>query len=133
MNADSGISIFIGLIGVAVVGRVIADGMDRQRIRADLAGRGCTTIQIRWNPFGPGWFGEKGDRIYSVVYQDESGRRISAACKTSLLSGVYWHNPAESMPAAGSRADKEPVECLACGKPMGKNSKCPACGWSYKA
>jgi hypothetical protein len=43
-----------------------------------------------WAPFGKGWFGEKNDRIYEVVYYDARGDQHWATCKTSLLSGVYW-------------------------------------------
>ena len=39
---------------------------------------------------GRGWFGEKNDRIYEVVYYDSNGEQHLATCKTSLLSGVYW-------------------------------------------
>ena len=132
MNIDNGITIFIGFIGIAAVGRLIADSMDRQRIRDNLAERGCKTIEIHWNPFGPGWLGEKGDRIYEVIYKNKSGKQIVANCKTSMLSGVYWRDQANFIQNSENDADKEPVECLGCGKPMGNHSKCPECGWSYK-
>ena len=131
MNMDGGMPIWIGLIGVAAVGRLIADGMDRRRIRDHLAERGCQTIQIRWNPFGPGWFGEKSDRIYEVIYINESGKQVVANCKTSMFSGVYWRDRAESMQIPATDAPQTPAECLACGKPMGSHSRCPECGWSY--
>ena len=79
----------------------------------------------------PRWFGEKGERIYEVIYETRAGERVVANCKTSLFSGVYWHNPSASEPAAGNDTAPEPLNCLACGKPMGGKSKCSACGWSY--
>ena len=133
MNHDAGIPVFIGVLGVALVGRLIADRLDRRRIRENLSERGCSTIEIHWSPFGPGWFGENGDRIYEVIYLNKSGRRIVANCKTCMLSGVYWRDHAESKEHSECKAEPEPVECLACGKPMGGSSECPECGWSYKA
>lgn len=127
VSVSSGGVVFLVLGGIALLGRWIADRMDRQRILANLAERGDKPIRIRWNPFGPGWFGEKGERIYEVEYINHHGRRVIANCKTSLFSGIYWQ-PANEEPAA---AAKEPIICLACGHSMGRASKCPRCGWSY--
>jgi hypothetical protein len=41
-------------------------------------------------PFGPGWFGEKSDRIYAVRYLDKDGNEHEARCKTSMWTGVYF-------------------------------------------
>lgn len=38
---------------------------------------------------GPGWFGEKSDRIYEVSYRDQEGSVHKAFVKTSAWSGVY--------------------------------------------
>ena len=75
---------------VAVVIRLAAGSMDRQRIEGYLADRGCRVISVTWSPFGKGWFGEKRDRIYEVVYYDGQGNQHMAACKTSLWGGVYF-------------------------------------------
>lgn len=131
MSTNSGFPVFLGFVGLAVLGRFLVDRLDRQRIRENLAERGCAVLEIHWNPFGPGWFGEKGERIYEVIYETRAGERVVANCKTSLFSGVYWHNSSASAPAAGNDTVTEPLNCLACGQPMGGKSKCSACGWSY--
>lgn len=132
MNSNAGLPVFLGFIGVAVLARLIADRLDRQRIRDSLGARGCRTLEIHWDPFGPGWFGEKSDRLYEVVYAPPSGGRVVAHCKTSLFSGVYWHDSAGPASASQAAAERDPLVCLACGKSMGGKSKCPECGWTYK-
>jgi hypothetical protein len=64
--------------------------MDKNRIAAYVEERGGRIVSIDWAPFGKGWFGEKNDRIYEVVYYDREGNQHWATCKTSLFSGVYW-------------------------------------------
>ena len=132
MSSHAGLPVFLGFIGLAVVVRVLIDRLDRQRIRDHLAERGCRTVEIHWDPFGPGWFGEKGERIYEVCYETPTGEPVIANCKTSLFSGVYWHNQAGPPPLAGGDSASEPMSCLACGQPMGGKSVCPECGWTYK-
>lgn len=46
-------------------------------------------LERHWEPFGPGWFGEKDSRIYRIAYRDRDGRTHHAHVKTSMLSGVY--------------------------------------------
>ena len=54
----------------------------------------CTVVPgaslVYWAPFGPGWFGEKSDRIYAVRYLDAEGNEHEAHAKTSLWTGVYF-------------------------------------------
>ena len=78
------------ILALAVVLRVIADQVDRSRIRAYIAERGGFVQTISWAPFGKGWFGEKSARIYRVQYTDSSGTKRSSTCKTRMLGGVYW-------------------------------------------
>ena len=132
MNNAPVFPVFLGLIGLTVLARWIADRLDRERIRNNLAERGCKVLEIHWAPFGPGWFGEKSDRIYEVWYENQAGVRVAANCKTSLFSGVYWHNQSAPAPDAANPPATEPLICLACGKSMGGRTTCPACGWSYK-
>ena len=49
-------------------------------------------IDKSWDPFGPGWFGEKDSRIYEIVYRDRDGRVHRDHVKTSMMSGVYLTN-----------------------------------------
>jgi hypothetical protein len=78
------------VLGVALGGRLLVGSMDRDRIADYVTGRGGRVVSITWAPFGRGWFGEKNDRIYEVVYYDAEGRQHFATAKTSLWSGVYW-------------------------------------------
>src|SRR5205085_9430864 len=69
--------------------RVIAGGMDRDRVGDYIRARGGQLVSAEWEPFGPGWFGDKSDRIYEVRYVDRQNDLHVAHCKTSLFSGVY--------------------------------------------
>lgn len=80
----------VGIIAVAILFRVTAGGMDHQRVREYVEGRGGRLLDCHWAPFGTGWFGEKSDRIYEVRYRDRDGNLHQATCKTSMWTGVYW-------------------------------------------
>ncbi len=67
---------------------------DKTRIASDVEGKGGRVVSISWAPFGHGWFGEKNDRIYEVVYYDADGRQHFATAKTNMISGVFWHEDA---------------------------------------
>jgi hypothetical protein len=84
-----GIIFAVGVLLVIVV-RVAAGSLDKDRIRAYIESRGGRILDSSWAPFGPGWFGEKSDRIYEVRYLDRGGNKHRAACKTSLWTGVYF-------------------------------------------
>ncbi|AWM42377.1 hypothetical protein C1280_24910 [Gemmata obscuriglobus] len=70
--------------------RLAAGGMDHDRIRQYVEERGGKVLDSSWSPFGPGWFGEKSDRIYGVRYLDRDGNEHEAHCKTSMWTGVYF-------------------------------------------
>lgn len=74
---------------IAIVTRMMAGGMDHDRIRQYVEQRGGRVIDSNWSPMGPGWFGEQTDRIYGVRYVDRDGHEHEAHCKTSMWSGVY--------------------------------------------
>lgn len=82
--------VFIGFIVLAIVIRLLADGMDGDRVRSYIEQRGGRLLSSGWAPFGKGWFGEKSDRIYEVRYLDRDGNEHEATCKTSLFTGVYF-------------------------------------------
>ncbi len=84
--------IFIGFIILAGVLRIIAGSFDGERVEEYIRDRGCELIDKSWDPFGPGWFGEKNSRIYEIVYRDRDGKVHRAHVKTSMLSGVYLTN-----------------------------------------
>ena len=78
------------VIVLAIVIRLAAGGMDHGRIRSYVESRGGTVLDSSWAPFGPGWFGEKSDRIYRVRYLDQDGNEHEAHAKTSMWTGVYF-------------------------------------------
>ncbi len=77
---------------VAVIARLVAGGFDGDRVEAYVQQRGWELVDRSWDPFGPGWFGEKDSRIYQIVYRDERGDLHRAHVKTSMFSGVYLTN-----------------------------------------
>ena len=81
--------LFVGL-GLAI--RLMAGGFDAERVEAYVKNRGWELVDRSWDPFGPGWFGEKDSRIYRIVYRDERGLTHRAHVKTSMMSGVYLTN-----------------------------------------
>ena len=93
MDSGTGVGILIvGMIFFAVVIRLAAGSFDGDRVERYLQERGWTLVDRSWDPFGPGWFGEKDARIYQIVYRDEAGRTHRAHVKTSMMSGVYLTN-----------------------------------------
>ena len=108
---DTGNIGFIVIIALfAIAFRLLADRWDRSRITQYVAERGGTVNGVTWQPFGRGWFGEKGDRIYEVEYTDREGASHSASCKTSMFSGVYFTDERTTSampPRALTGADRE--------------------------
>ncbi len=80
----------IGALALWLVLRLIEGRFDRSRIADYIAQGGGTVVRIEWNPFGRGWFGERKNRIYEVTYRTRQGKTVTATCKTSMFSGVYW-------------------------------------------
>lgn len=119
--------LFLIVIGVGLAIRVIMHFADRKRIREEVEAKGGKILSIRWNPLGRGWLFEKNERHYSVTYTDRSGAMISAACKTSLFTGVYWTDAAigeEPRPTFVSRH-----RCSKCGYALNTEWRaCPNCG-----
>jgi len=84
------IVVIVALVIVAGLAiRVFAGGMDHGRVRQYVGARHGKVLDIRWAPFGPGWFGEESDRIYEVRFRDRDGNEHLAHCKTSMFTGVY--------------------------------------------
>ncbi len=82
--------LFMLLILAAVVVRLVAGGMDSDRVGRYIRSEGGELLEKHWAPFGKGWFGEQKDRIYEVRYRDRDGNIHEATVKTSLFSGVYF-------------------------------------------
>lgn len=121
--------VFLFLIGLVIVMRVIAGSLDRDRIREEVGKIGGRVVDITWNPFGRGWFGEKGERLYDVTYQTPRGRTVTTSCKTSMWTGVYW--TADPM-ARTDETEPKPASdrhCEACGYALRPGwVACPQCG-----
>ncbi|WP_269522758.1 hypothetical protein [Coraliomargarita parva] len=80
----------IGFIILAIVVRLLAGSFDGGRVKDYIENTlDGELIDQSWDPLGPGWFGEKNDRIYEIVYRDRDGAVHRAHVKTSMLSGVY--------------------------------------------
>ena len=81
--------IIIPMIILVLVIRLLAGACDGGRVEAYVRDRGWELVEKRWDPFGPGWFGEKNARIYQIMYRDQNHTLHRAHVKTSMLSGVY--------------------------------------------
>ncbi len=101
--------LFLLFIVAAVVIRLVAGSFDGDRVEAYVQSRGWELLDKSWDPFGPGWFGEKDSRIYQIVFRDQSGAVRRAHVKTSMLSGVYLTNEqvVEAPPAPASTLEEE--------------------------
>lgn len=82
-------AIVAAVIIAAVGGRLVAHSLDRKRIDAYASEQGWTLMSCTWKLLGPGWFGSRGTRIYSITYTDREGRTHQAFARTSVMSGVY--------------------------------------------
>ncbi len=98
--------LFLLILVVVVVIRLHAGSLDTERIEEYVRGRGWKLIDRSWDPFGPGWFGEKSDRIYEIVFEDGEGDTHRAHVKTSLFTGVYLTND-RIVKCSDRRADLE--------------------------
>jgi hypothetical protein len=86
------LGIFIVFIFIAIMIRLVAGSFDGERVETYIQERGWELVDKSWDPFGPGWFGEKDSRIYQIVYRDQDGNVHQAHVKTSMFSGVYLTN-----------------------------------------
>ena len=80
-------------ISVLVAIRICLHFVDKSRIDRASKDNGWRDINIKWSPFAPGWFFEKGERHYRVAFTDEQGQQRERTCKTSIFTGVFWRDP----------------------------------------
>jgi hypothetical protein len=90
MDAVGAVGVFAFVIVMGIAFWLFARSLDKDRITSYVHERGGRIVSISWAPFGKGWFGEKEERIYEVVYYDKAGNQHFATCKTSMWTGVYW-------------------------------------------
>ena len=84
------VGVVILFVVLAIIFRVVAGGMDSDRVGSYIREQGGVLLDKRWAPFGKGWVGEKDARIYRVRYRDRDGHIHEATVKTSMWSGVYF-------------------------------------------
>lgn len=94
MTPGAFILIAVLMLGLMLGTRLLAGSLDSERVKDYIHSLGGELLDCSWNPLGPGWFGEKSDRIYRIVYRDRQGRIHRADVKTSMFSGVYLTNDA---------------------------------------
>ena len=120
---------FYGFLFVVagILVRVAMHFVDKNRIKDEVETKLGRVVSITWNPFGRGWFFERGERHYDVTYVDRSGETVSTSCKTSFFTGVYW--------AEGPRISEPPPRfmsrhlCAKCGYSLNTEWRaCPNCG-----
>lgn len=104
------ILVFAGVIVLAIFMRGCAGSLDHDRIGSYITSNGGRVVSINWAPFGPGWFGEKSDRIYEVRYFDNLGQLHDAHCKTSLTTGVYFTQDRVRTPVAAAPRGTSPFQ-----------------------
>jgi hypothetical protein len=98
--------LFVGVAVIAIAIRLFAGTVDSGRIESYIEDHGGTLLEKSWDPFGPGWFGEKDSRLYKIVYRDAHGDVHEAHVKTSMLSGVYLTNDCVIQRAVQTRVDE---------------------------
>ena len=81
--------IVVAVLAFGLMFRLIAGGLDGDRVESYVRDKGWELVDRSWEPFGPGWFGERDSRIYQIVYRDQRGHLHRAHVKTSMFSGVY--------------------------------------------
>ena len=99
--------VFLVII-LAIVVRLCAGSFDGDRVEQYIKAMGGELLDKSWDPFGPGWFGEKDSRIYEIVYRDREGIVHRAHVKTSAMAGVYLTNDRiiEDRPARSVEEEK---------------------------
>ncbi len=86
-----GVVALVAFVVLLVVGGwALTISLDKNRITDYIQQRGGRVVSVSWAPFGHGWFGEKEERLYEVVYYDSAGTQHFATAKTSLFTGVFW-------------------------------------------
>jgi hypothetical protein len=99
MDPSGVFGIFFIFVMFAIFARVMAGGIDKDRVRRYIEGQGGRLLESHWSPFGKGWVGDKSDRIYRVQYEDRDGNIREATVKTSMFSGVYFTEEMVVVPA----------------------------------
>lgn len=90
-NLEGALLVAAMLLGFIAL-RFTLNKFDKSQIKMASQKKGWKCISIKWSPFAPGWFFEKGERHYQVTYQDSDGVVRKRYCKTSVLTGVYWRD-----------------------------------------
>ena len=114
MEAVGVAALIVLAVLAAVGGWLFVHSLDKGRITDYVEQRGGRVVSVNWAPFGRGWFGEKEERLYEVVYYDSAGNQHFATAKSSMLTGVYWTEDRVTHAKAGW------YDAVAPGNPPGK-------------
>ena len=134
---NSPLIFLLGLVLFSALVRILCDRADRRRIRAEAAKLRREVLDISWQMFGRGWFGEKNDRIYQVTVKGSRGRVKIYSCKTSMFSGVYWHSEKADESdedimdsfTHNRKIEITDIDCSKCGRALPNDSRfCSYCG-----
>ena len=134
---NSPLVFILGMVFLAALVRILCDRADRRRIHSEAAKLRREVLDISWEFFGRGWFGEKNDRIYRVTVRGRKGRDQVYSCKTSMFSGVYWHSeePVDSDEDVidslthSRKIETSDIDCPKCGRALPHDSRfCSYCG-----
>jgi hypothetical protein len=121
--------IYLLVIGAGLAIRMVMHFVDKGRIKSEVEAKGGRIISISWNPFGRGWFFERNERHYSVTCADRSGATVTASCKTSLVTGIYWADAPTSDEPRPKFISRH--RCSKCGYAISAEWRaCPNCGKS---
>lgn len=90
LTLDAAVFVLPLFLAIVALSWVMTGWLDRRRMQGYVASLGGEVLDVRWSPFGPGWFGEKSDRIYFVRYVDRESAEHEAYCKTGFWTGVYF-------------------------------------------
>jgi hypothetical protein len=130
---------FILVLALIIFGTFFSRTFDKRRITRDIESRGGRIVRIEGARI---WLESRYDRSYQVTYVTPAEETITATCRTSGSSGVFWIRDSPPGLAADSKAmgmdssarsGDKPMQCLGCGAAMAANdSRCRQCGWSYK-
>jgi len=79
----------IFVIPIAIIIKIALIRYNKKETIRYLQNKLYTVVQVKWAPFGYGWFGEKNASIFSVSYKDQEGNLHHAFIKSGLFGGIY--------------------------------------------
>lgn len=75
---------------LTISSRAITRMLDKRRIKLEIQFKGGKVESVRWTPYAKGRMGMKNERLYEVIWADDSGVKYQATAKTAMLDGNYF-------------------------------------------